>query len=647
MLLAGVAYALLAGQVVAGLPWVAAAALLTSYGLAKVSLPLGLTPALILAYLSPALLMVGFGVADYHQILVWLALLAGPIVAAGDWSRWHLPLTWKGPLAAWAVIIAVTWPIIAGREIDFSLIAARTLDTPNGLLGGPPPLTAAWITSVALAQLLAILWLDLLWARFGPERLRRAERAILVPLAISASLGAVAGLYQRYGDINWLNVGDWPSLGRAGGLMLDANSFGTAAAIWAPLSIALVWRLGRPFVLGALFAAVLVAGMWASGSRTALLAAVVGFIAVAIALSHRARAWQARFAPVVLLLVAAVLVLVVATQSDDRSNPLTRVLDILPRAETGGLTRLGDELWNRNGYGIAATAAIADHPATGLGIGAFNQLSTDYFFLSSGAVIPPDNAQNWWRQQIVELGFVGALPSLVFSVIVLFLIGRGYATGTHRDPATVIRGVIVGLGLASLFGLATQHPALLITFVTLLYWLGALVEGGPASPLPSVASRLAWVVVLVIAAVVAAGQWQSAHGNLRVPVRALRVGFPYAYGFSAAENDAALGPVRFTGSYAVGVLRAEHAYFDLTAWPSADAASAPVQVRMWRGDQLIADAESTGTPVRRIIAVPTGQRFLMVAMEASRTSSEGRGLKISGRWIRELPGDATPDIVVP
>ena len=40
--------------------------------------------------------------------------------------------------------------------------------------------------------------------------------------------------------------GTWPRLGRASGLMLDANSFGTAAAIWAPLAMALMWRLGRP-----------------------------------------------------------------------------------------------------------------------------------------------------------------------------------------------------------------------------------------------------------------------------------------------------------------------------------------------------------------------------------------------------------------
>jgi hypothetical protein len=68
---------------------------------------------------------------------------------------------------------------------------------------------------------------------------------------------------------------------------------------------------------------------------------------------------------------------------------------------------------------------------------------------------------------------------------------------------------------------------------------------------------------------------------------------------------------------------------------------------MWRANQLIADTESSGTPIRRIIAVPAGQRFLMIATDVSRTDADGRGLKITGRWLRELPGDTAPGVVVP
>ena len=32
------------------------------------------------------------------------------------------------PVAGWALVVATTWPIVAFREVDFSLVAARTLE---------------------------------------------------------------------------------------------------------------------------------------------------------------------------------------------------------------------------------------------------------------------------------------------------------------------------------------------------------------------------------------------------------------------------------------------------------------------------------------------------------------------------------------
>ncbi|MGH9175701.1 MAG: hypothetical protein ACRD1H_15150, partial [Vicinamibacterales bacterium] len=195
-LAAGVAHAFLVSHTVPAVPWAAAAALVLSFALARLSLPLALMPALLLTYAAPAVLMVGFGTTSAaHDILVWLALVAGPIVAASDWSRWHTPPSWTPWLVAWALVIAATWPIVAGREVDFSLVAARTFDTPNGIGAGPPPLAAARITHSALGQLVGILWLDLLWARFGGDRVGRAERWVFVPLVVSIALGSVAGLY--------------------------------------------------------------------------------------------------------------------------------------------------------------------------------------------------------------------------------------------------------------------------------------------------------------------------------------------------------------------------------------------------------------------------------------------------------------------
>lgn len=641
-LAAAVAHAALVSQTVPNLPWAAATAFAVSFALARFSLPVALLPPLLVTYAAPALVMVGFDVPNHHDVLLWLAFLAGPIVASSDWSRWHTPPTWTPLLVAWALVIAVTWPIVAGREIDFSLVAARTLDIPNGLGAGPPPLVAAAVTGVALGQLLGILWLDLLWARFGPDRLGRAERLVFVPLVASIALASLAGVYQRSVDIRWLGVDVWIRSDRAGALMLDANSFGMAAAIWSPLVIVLARRLKRPFWVGSPITALLLAGVWSAGSRTALLAASVGMLALVVVAVRGARAWQSRIAPLGVLVGAASLILFIALNSTDRSNPIARLTEMLWRVETDGLARFGRALWERDGYGLASSRAIAEHLWTGVGIGAFSHMSTDFAYVATGALPPADNAQNWWRQQIAELGILGAAPSIIFSILLVLLIIRGTASEDRRDAATVVRGVLFAVGIVSLFGVATQHPALLFTFVTMIYWFGSLVEV-PLTVAPRLRpARAVWGTVVLLSLVVAAGQWRSATGDLRVPSRALRLGFLYGYGFSAPDGD----NVPWTGRHAVVVMRAEHAYFAVTA--DAPRLAHPVRVRLWRGAQLITDVDSSGLePITRIIAVPAGQRFLMLETEVSETRPDGRGLRLAGRWLREVPADARPETVVP
>ncbi|MGE3274265.1 MAG: O-antigen ligase family protein [Vicinamibacterales bacterium] len=629
----------------------AAAAFLLTFGLSRWSLPLGLVPVLLTAYLAPALLMVAFGSVDYHYLVVWMAGLGGPVLGAGDHRRWHLPASWLPPLAGWALLVAVTWPIVAGREIDFSLLAYRA-DTPNGLLVGPPATAVAWILSVALGHLLGILWLDLLWARFGHHRLRRAERIVMLPLLASAVLGGAAALYQALGDITWLNPGDWPSLDRAGALMLDANSFGTSAALWAPLAAVLAWRLKRPIWLGLALGAFLAAAMWATGSRTALVTTAIGMAGLVGALGRRAAIPVRTLVPIGLLVgsAAVFLLLTVGANIGGKGNPVRRLVDTLPSADELSTEGLVDVLWNRNGYGVAAGQAITEHPVAGVGIGAFNLLSTDYYYLASGGLIKPDNAQNWWRQEVVELGFAGAIFPVGFSFVVLLLVWREPSAASHGPSALVLRAALAGLGIASLFGVATQHPAVWLTFVTLVFWLAAL--GEPALPVATspwqATPRAAWAAVMCIVAVGAGALVVSARGDLRVPVRALRTGFPYAYGISAAEPSDDYGELRWTAGHAVAVVPAEHAWFETTIWTlHPDVAQAPVRVRVWRQEGPVIDYQAgDARPRTRYLRVPDGATRLFLEFDASRTFGSGRGLRLAGRWLRDLPPDAPPDAVV-
>jgi hypothetical protein len=621
--------------------WIVAGTFIASLGISTASLTLGLVGPLVLAYTAPVVLMLSADSLDYNLIVVWLALLAGPIFAGSDWRRWHTPAWWTIALAAWAVILALTWPVIALREIDFSLIAAGTLNTPNGLFAPAPPMSAASIVLTALGQLLGLLWIDFLWARFGVARLPQAERFILLPMAVSGAIASVVGLWQKWVDITWLSVNPWSDLGRAAGTMLDGNSFGTAAAIWASLTLALTWRLGWPIAAGAVVTALLAAGMWASGSRTALLVLMVGIGSLAVAVVPGSRRRDGRFGPIVILAATIVVLLVFGLRSSDPNNPLARLMEGMP-SETGGLATTAHHLWERGGYASVAARMVADYPWTGIGVGTFPLLAPEVGVATLAISVPGDNAQNWWRHQIAELGLLGALPAVALSIGILSMLVAGTPVATYRGAVTVIRGTVLGVGLASLVGVGTQHPALFLTFVTIVFWLGVLL-GAPAREDPP---RATWWGVTIIAVVVAAGQAVSAFGDLRVPHRAATYGFAYGYGFTEPQPDAAPGPVRFTRRHAVGVIAAEHAYFHVTLIAPHATADVPVTVKLWRGRDLIVDQRVTGPErIVRFVAVPPGAKWLMVELDVSPTAPDGTGVTFAGIWMREIPAGTPPALV--
>jgi len=96
----------------AGIAPAAAVAFALTFAIARLSLAGAIVPVLLMAYVAPAVTFAAFGASDYHTTLIWLAALLGPIAAQADFRRWHIPGRWRWPFVAWALVIAVTWPII-------------------------------------------------------------------------------------------------------------------------------------------------------------------------------------------------------------------------------------------------------------------------------------------------------------------------------------------------------------------------------------------------------------------------------------------------------------------------------------------------------------------------------------------------------
>jgi hypothetical protein len=276
------------------------------------------------------------------------------------------------------------------------------------------------------------------------------------------------------------------------------------------------------------------AGMFASGSRTALICAGISIVALTIGVwRQHGRRWILGGAA--LALAGALLAFAVGGDAFRASsrNAFYRIT-----TETPAYTRTFTALWDRFGYGKIALHMVRDFPATGVGVGTFNYLAPDYWRLMEGRVLPPDNAQNWWRQQFAELGLLGAAPLFLWSLYVLHLLVMGRATPDTRMAGWAMRGLLVGLAVASLFGVPTLNPLVLMWFAFAVAWLWATAGQQTAvAPMRADRMRQGWIAVTVLAVAYAAGHLVLALGPLSVAERARRVGREYIVGAYAPEKN--------------------------------------------------------------------------------------------------------------
>jgi hypothetical protein len=610
-----------------------------------------------LAALAPALLALALGGTSIHHHSLWLAAAAGWLIGESPLAGWSLPRPWRTVLVAWALVVAVCWPIVYLREIDF-LYVSDILSYPagNGLAPGAVWRWAHGVSVAGMSLLVGVLWCDRLFARYG-ERPRPAPIVadVVLPLGVGFAITCLVALYQSWVDPSWLTYGVWIAARRAPGTVLDANGLGVLVAIESVVLAgflraapdAAVTGSGRsgssswPVSLrGFPAAGVLVVGclaVFASGSRTGFVAFVVGAVAIVVAATtSRQRLWLAggTLALLGLLMVGARLgVLRTAT-------PVQRLAATLPEPSAAGVASLVRALWTRDGWGLAAVVAIRRHPLTGVGIGTFARQSVDYYYYTTGKLFFPDNAQNWWRQQVAEFGVAGWL----FAGALTFLVGRlclrRTPPGRSRAIGASLRGALAGLALASLFGVPTQVPAVALAAWTFIFLAirhaapaneAASDEGGrergPLSRLRPGMSAARSVLLVLLVAATAGGQLYAGTHALRAPMRSAEAGVQFAYGFWRGGVGADGRPFWWADRHAVFVFPTEGGVLEFVATPMhPDIAVSPVHVRIWLEGQLVVDRlarDHAPIPVR--VATRQGQRGFFIETRVDRTFPGRRG----------------------
>ena len=566
------------------------------------------------------------GSTDIQCALSWLAALTGAIAAADRVAPWALPNPWTAPIASWALTLALTWPVVVARELDFTR-ATLHADTTNGVFS-PDPATAAALALVAtVAQMVALLVFDA-WSR---PRAADARRHLVGALGLGLACAGLIALYQGTRDPGFLSREPWPRLGRAAGTFFDANALAAFAVFTGPLIAGHAWASGglrgRAGAAGVLLFAL--AAIVASGSRTSFAAWLVSVTVFAAVVVRRPAGsahdrWRSAVVVLALVVVAAGLVRT-GVAARGGSNPISRIAGGVTAA--GGVGGLLHAAWDRDGYGPTSVAMIADHPWVGVGSGAFGLEVSDYATATLGKVLPPDNAQNWWRHLLAELGLLGSLGGLLTSLLAAGVVARRVIRAAPlRDAGAVAAAVALG-GMA-LVSPPTQHPVIQVIVAVVLAIAVGLADGGhrrAAVPAPRWTGPLVWALALACVAALAVDAWTVS----RPPLRGLRFGFVYNHGLSPLlprlPGQDPGTQRRWMGTHAVAVVPPAATTLVIRLdLPHQDLAAAPVDVAVDSpGHAACHETRRDATPVE--CRVPTNGQTTLVEVRVSRTWPSGEG----------------------
>ena len=606
---------------------------------------------LAMSYLMPAIL-IGSGINENYSFdYAWLMPLAGLVVSGPGVWRWSMPLRWQPPLVIWSAIVAISWPIVFLRETDFSL-AVLEMNPSNTSVGISPLDANLHVTYLAAANLIAILWVDALCRWYRDSR-AQFVRDVIYPLAATAAIGSVLAIYQGFVDMTFLNRGFWSYMLRVAGTHGDPNKLGAVAAFWAIGTVVAARRFRSPraIIVSAASIVIGIGAVWTSGSRTGLAALMVALTASAIAVI-RATRFDLRRAAAALGAVVVLGALVVAVLQHASTHTIVQrgTLGYLPFYGDRGIAASANELlWERMGYGSAAIQMLKEHPIAGVGVGAFHVLVRDFGTLvgyTGKEALTPDNAQQWFRHTVAELGLVAAVPVVWWCIVLAMLMfGRG---GGDRLSIGLIRAALLGFLVASIFGMPAQSAAVMMTFWVFVFWL--LSERG-AVAMPG--DRIAWSKPITIAAAIliavhAGATIASARGDLWPRQRSIRFGWFYKYGMSEPEPDPGGNPVQrrwTTMPKSLAVVPVAGKVLKFVAWiDHPDGDQRPVKTKVWADGRLVFDGEiKRSAPLFLDIAATPGSTHMILETEIDRLwaprdygLSDRRGLGLSIRdWVWE------------
>jgi hypothetical protein len=559
-------------------------------------------------YLVPAPFIAGTGEFQPTAWIVWIVMVHGVMLSASTPRRWSLPGFCRVPLAFWGVLAASTWPIIMCRQSDFELSEI-------------PSVFGAVSANAALMVITGILWLDWLFSEYSIEDRWRFQTEILLPLGMGWMVAAGLATYQTFGRMTFLNPPFWAGLYRATGSLADANLLGVVSALWGPaiVGIAAERRSRTWWAISAAALPLSWVTVWASGSRSSMPLVLLGLVGILYGLWRSTRSKrQVSVAAATLLVVAGIAAIGVARSKTPVVGPVTRLVSEFRPSWSSAWARTAiDQLRTRNGYGVIAADMIQQSPLVGIGLGAFNPLVDLYSQHLLHQHLPPDNAQNWFRHQIAEVGVIGSIGWIAWCASFLILLITT-PVPTDRPAGHIVRSLLIGFGLISLVGVPAQNIAVALTFWTFAFWclgdIGRWRKPGERSRSPR---AWAWAALWVLVFAHAMGTVYAGVTFLRPPVQAMRAGADYSSGLYAPEDDP---PIQWTKRRAVATVPVTAPWMAITVRVNYDDLGRnPFYVKVWADRTLVLNRQLKSIrPVTTYVFVGSATKRVMLETWVSR-----------------------------
>jgi hypothetical protein len=440
---------------------VAAAAMAALAGVATGGAPLALAGSvaalLLITALRPAdglLLLAAFGplggalgalvpYRDGWTIPVLLAFTAG----------YALRVPWRPGRAGdrWFHAVALLWIAIVMCSLAMVLAApapgVTSLVDTWAALGFPIrtglPFHAIGVAAIAVAGVVIfVATSDECTARQGLDR--RVLSVLLISVAAAGALNVYRLLEIALRRPPFLHsVVEAHRSVRISASFPDVNAAGAFFLLVLP-SVIYALRTPRARALGAATLLPVLAGLWLSGSRTALIVFGLTLAAMGLLAPGLARRRRAGIAGGIVL--AALLLGV-----------------FYPRTRTAGDSAIAFGV--RREMAVATLRMLREHPLAGLGVGRYRALSPPYMSPLMKSWYPRQNAHNQFLQVAGELG----IPGLVTFVLLVGFGAVPAARAAWQSGDPLDRGLAFGV-LAFLAASLTMHP-LMIPEVAAAFWI--------------------------------------------------------------------------------------------------------------------------------------------------------------------------------